>query len=75
MKDVFEKQYKKLKLLKLIQADNTISNKQIAVTLHLSEETVKSYNKDMLQKLKSILGYQFVSLREAVISLTSKGYL
>lgn len=75
LNDVFERQYKKLKLLKLIQADSTINNRQVAVALRLSEETVKSYNKEILQKLKSILGYQFVSLREAVISLTSKGYI
>jgi len=72
---LFKKQYKHWKILELLKTDIKLSNQSLARSLQLTEETIKSYSKDILQKLKSSLGYQFVTLREAVISLSSVGYI
>jgi len=58
-----------------MKQDAQQSNHSLSVTLNLTEETIKSYSKDILHKLKVNLGYHFVSLREAVIALSQKGYL
>jgi hypothetical protein len=72
---IFKKQYKQWKILELLKHDAQQSNHSLSASLNLTEETIKSYSKDILFKLKVNLGYHFVSLREAVIALSHKGYL
>jgi len=72
---IFKKQYKQWKILELLKHDIQQSNHSLSLALKLTEETIKSYSKDILHKLKVNLGYHFISLREAVIALTNKGYL
>jgi hypothetical protein len=72
---IFKKQYKQWKILELLKRDIQQSNSSLSVSLELTEETIKSYSKDILHKLEVNLGYHFVSLREAVIALSHKGYL
>jgi hypothetical protein len=72
---IFQKQYKQWKILELLKLDIHQSNSSLSASLNLTEETIKSYSKDILHKLKVNLGYHFVSLREAVIALSQKGYL
>jgi hypothetical protein len=72
---IFKKQYKQWKILELLKRDIQQSNHSLAASLNLTEETIKSYSKDILHKLKVNLGYHFISLREAVIALSHKGYL
>lgn len=72
---IFKKQYKQWKILELLKHDIQQTNHSLSASLNLTEETIKSYSKDILHKLKVNLGYHFVSLREAVIALSHKGYL
>ena len=73
--EIFQKQYKQWKMIELLKQDSSISNKAMAEILRLTEETVNSYNKDILHKLRNHLGYQFISIREAIHALTNKGFL
>jgi DNA-binding CsgD family transcriptional regulator len=72
---IFQKQYKQWKILELLKLDIHQSNSSLSASLNLTEETIKSYSKDILHKLRVNLGYHFISLREAVIALSQKGYL
>lgn len=72
---IFKQQYKHWKILQLLKQDAQQTNHALSVALNLAEETIKSYSKDIIHKLRINLGYHFISLREAVVALSHKGYL
>ena len=73
--DLFKNQIKQWKMIEALKKDIGISLKLLSQKIDLKEETIKSYSKDILSKIRMTMGYQFTSLKEAVLALETRGFI